>query len=313
MVTAIALLAFLTVMLLALSVYYALAPQAPPVVERLEQLRERRVVRVIPSVEEPKEPFREQVRRYLRAIGRRFGSTGRTNEALRRRLLRAGFYGETAVADYQGIRLALAVGLPLGFTVVLTLWRVPIAGVMFALPILALAGLIVPSLVLDSMIARRRERIQRSLADAVDLMVVCVEAGLSINAAILRVAQELRRAHPEIAQELHLCALEIRAGKPRDEAFRALGERTGVRDMKALIAMLIQAERFGTSIARALRVFADSLRTKRRQRAEEAAAKTTVKLIFPLVFFIFPAILVVLLGPGLIRIMETIGTLTAGK
>jgi tight adherence protein C len=313
MVTAIALLTFLTVMLLALSVYYALAPQAPPVVERLEQLRERRVVRVIPSVEEPKEPFREQVRRYLRAIGRRFGSAGRTNEALRRRLLRAGFYGETAVADYQGIRLALAVGLPLGFTVVLTLWRVPIAGVMFALPILALAGLIVPSLVLDSMIARRRERIQRSLADAVDLMVVCVEAGLSINAAILRVAQELRRAHPEIAQELHLCALEIRAGKPRDEAFRALGERTGVRDMKALIAMLIQAERFGTSIARALRVFADSLRTKRRQRAEEAAAKTTVKLIFPLVFFIFPAILVVLLGPGLIRIMETIGTLTAGK
>jgi tight adherence protein C len=313
MATAIAVLASLTVMFLVLAVYYALAPQAPPVVERLEQLKGRRAIRTVSTVEEPKAPVREWARRFIQAVGQRFGSTARSTEALRKRLMRAGFYGEMAVVNYHGIRLALAVGLPLVFTGVLTLLRIPIVGVIFALPVLAMMGLMVPPLVLDSMIARRRERIQRSLADAVDLMVACVEAGLSINAAILRVAQELRMTHPDIAQELHLCALEIRAGKPRDEAFRALGERTGVKDMKALVAMLIQTERFGTSIARALRVFADSLRTKRRQRAEEAAAKTTIKLIFPLVFFIFPAILVVLLGPGLIRIMETIGTLTVKK
>jgi len=309
MVTTVAVLTCLTVMFLVLAVYYALAPQAPPVVERLEQLKERRTIRLVPAAEERKTPFADWARRLLQSVGQRFNSANRTPEALRRRLMRAGFYGEMAVANYNGIRLVLAVGLPLAFTVVLTLLGIPVAGMMFVLPLLALVGLFVPSLVLDSMITRRRERIQRSLADAVDLMVACVEAGLSINAAILRVAQELRTAHPDIAQELQLCALEIRAGKPREEAFRALGERTGVRDMKALVAMLIQTERFGTSIARALRVFADSLRTKRRQRAEEAAAKTTIKLIFPLVFFIFPAILVVLLGPGLIRIMETLGAL----
>ncbi len=313
MATAIAFLTFLTVTFLVLAVYYALAPQAPPVVERLEQLKEQRAVRVVSNAVERKAPWGQWARRFIQSVGQRFSSAERSNEALRKRLMRAGFYGEMAVANYNGIRLALAVGLPLVFTVILTLLHIPIVGLMFALPILALTGLLAPSLVLDSMIVRRRERIQRSLADAVDLMVACVEAGLSINAAILRVAQELKAAHPDIAQELQLCALEIRAGKPRDEAFRALGERTGVRDMKALVAMLIQTERFGTSIARALRVFADSLRTKRRQRAEEAAAKTTIKLIFPLVFFIFPAILVVLLGPGLIRIMETLGTLAVKK
>lgn len=307
MATVIALFTFVTVMLLVLAVYYAMAPAAPAAAERLERLH-RRVLPERPQPS-PSPPLGQLVRRFIASVGRRVSSTEKSDEALRRRLLRAGFYGEMAVVYYNGIRLALAVGLPLVFTVVLTLARVPIVGMLFALPLLALMGLFVPSLVLDGLITRRRERIQRSLADAVDLMVACVEAGLSINAAILRVAQELRAAHPDIAQELHLCALEIRAGKPRDEAFRALGERTGVRDIKALVAMLIQTERFGTSIARALRVFADSLRTKRRQRAEEAAAKTTIKLIFPLVFFIFPAILVVLLGPGLIRIMETIGTL----
>ncbi|MCS7157270.1 MAG: type II secretion system F family protein [Blastocatellia bacterium] len=313
MATVIALMTFLTVMFLVLAVYYALAPQAPPVMERLEQLKEQRTIRVVSSAEERKASWGRWARQLLQSVGQRFGSTKRSNEALRKRLMRAGFYGEMAVANYNGIRLALAVGLPLVFTGILTLWNISIVGLMFALPVLALIGLSAPSLVLDSMITRRRERIQRSLADAVDLMVACVEAGLSINAAILRVSQELKTAHPDIAQELHLCALEIRAGKPRDEAFRALGERTGVKDMKALAAMLIQTERFGTSIARALRVFADSLRTKRRQRAEEAAAKTTIKLIFPLVFFIFPAILVVLLGPGLIRIMETLGTLAVKR
>jgi tight adherence protein C len=142
------------------------------------------------------------------------------------------------------------------------------------------------------------------LADAVDLMVACVEAGLSLNAALVRVAADMKTSHPDIAIEFELCGFEMRAGKSREEAFRNLGLRTAVKDLKSFAAMLIQTDRFGTSISRALRVFADSLRTKRRQRAEEAAAKTTIKLVFPLVFFIFPTILVVLLGPGIIKVME---------
>jgi tight adherence protein C len=137
-------------------------------------------------------------------------------------------------------------------------------------------------------------------------MVCCVEAGLSLNAALQRVAVELRHAHPEIAQEFEITGLEIRTGKPREEALRNLGDRCGVKDMKSFTAMLIQTDKYGTSIARALRVFSDTMRTKRRQRAEEAAAQTTIKLVFPLVFFIFPAILIVLLGPGLIQVMEVL-------
>ena len=265
MVTTVAVLTCLTVMFLVLAVYYALAPQAPPVVERLEQLKERRTIRLVPAAEERKTPFADWARRLLQSGGQRVNSAKRTPEALRRRLMRAGFYGEMAVANYNGIRLVLAVGLPLAFTVVLTLLGIPVAGMMFVLPLLALVGLFVPSLVLDYMLTRRRARIQRSLADAVDLMVACVEAGLSINAAILRVAQELRTAHPDIAQELQLCALEIRAGKPREEAFRALGERTGVRDMKALVAMLIQtARRTGKTTRNGLSV--STVLTTRRSR-----------------------------------------------
>jgi len=161
MVTTVAVLTCLTVMFLVLAVYYALAPQAPPVVERLEQLKERRTIRLVPAAEERKTPFADWARRLLQSVGQRFNSANRTPEALRRRLMRAGFYGEMAVANYNGIRLVLAVGLPLAFTVVLTLLGIPVAGMMFVLPLLALVGLFVPSLVLDSMITRRRERIQR--------------------------------------------------------------------------------------------------------------------------------------------------------
>jgi tight adherence protein C len=156
----------------------------------------------------------------------------------------------------------------------------------------------------------RQKEMQKALPDALDLLVVCVEAGLALNQALVRVSEETERLSPVLAEQLALVNLEIRAGTPRDDALRNFGERTGLDDIKSLVAMLIQTDRFGTSIAQALRVQADTLRTKRRQRAEEAAAKTTIKLVFPLVLFIFPAMFVVILGPALIQILETLQNFT---
>jgi tight adherence protein C len=302
MVTAITILAFVAVTLLVLGGYYALSPQTTTVADRLEQLKTGTTA--IERRGEPVAGLRVSVERLMGVLGRVFQSPEKSAEILRRRLGQAGFYSPTALVNYKGIQLMAAVGLPLIFTAAMIAMGISVAGVIFALPLLGLAGFAAPALILDMMISQRKDRLQKSLADAVDLMVACVEAGLSLNAALVRVAADLKTAHPDIAQEFELCGLEMRAGKPREEAFRNLGQRTGVKDLQSFAAMLIQTDRFGTSIARALRVFADSLRTKRRQRAEEAAAKTTIKMVFPLVFFIFPAILVVLLGPGLLRVME---------
>lgn len=302
MITAVTILAFLAVTLLVLGGYYALSPQTTSVADRLEQLKTGTTV--VEGQTQSLVGLRETVERLTGSLGRLFQSPEKSAEILRRRLGQAGFYSPMAVVNYKGIQLMAAVGLPLVFTVLMILMGISVAGMIFALPLLALAGFAGPALILDSLISQRKVRLQKSLADAVDLMVACVEAGLSLNAALVRVAADLKTAHPDIAQEFELCGLEMRAGKPREEAFRNLGVRTGVKDLQSFAAMLIQTDRFGTSIARALRVFADSLRTKRRQRAEEAAAKTTIKLVFPLVFFIFPAIMVVLLGPGLLRVME---------
>jgi len=148
----------------------------------------------------------------------------------------------------------------------------------------------------------RQQKLRLSLPDCLDLLVVCVEAGLALDQAFMRVTQELRIVHPELCEELDLVNAEIRIGRTRLEALRELGDRTGVEDIKSLVAMLVQTDRFGTSIAQSLRVHSDELRTKRRQRAEEMAAKATVKMIPPLVFFVFPALFVVILGPAVVSL-----------
>ena len=171
---------------------------------------------------------------------------------------------------------------------------------------IAALGWTVPPFYVRYRISKRQKEIVRALPDALDMMVVCVEAGLALNQALLRVSEEIVNVSPLMGEQLALVNLEIRAGTAREEALRNLADRTGVADIRALVAMLIQTDRFGTSIATALRVHADTLRSKRRQRAEEAAAKTTIKLIFPLVFFVFPAMFVVILGPALIQIVRTL-------
>ena len=154
--------------------------------------------------------------------------------------------------------------------------------------------------------AQRQKEIQNGLPDALDLLIVCVEAGAGLDAAIVKASEELALAYPALAEELRLVTTECRAGKPRIEAFKNFAQRTGVDDVRALVAMLVQTDRFGTSIAQALRTHAATSRTKRRQRAEERAAKLGVKLVFPLVFCLFPALYVVVLGPAVIKIMHTL-------
>jgi tight adherence protein C len=156
------------------------------------------------------------------------------------------------------------------------------------------------------MIKSRQRAIQLGLPDALDLAVICVEAGLSLDQALQRVGIELEHAHKDLSDELRLLTLEVKAGKPRVEALRNLVERANIDDLRALVAVLIQTDRFGTSVAQALRVHSDSLRTERRQRAEEAAAKTTIKMVPVLVFFVFPPMFFVTLGPAVIEFIRTV-------
>jgi tight adherence protein C len=220
---------------------------------------------------------------------------------LRKRFMRAGYHTLTPLAVYSVGQIAGAIILGLlAFTLVPSPANWILGGVG------AIAGWILPSFVLERLITRRQKVIRNGLPDALDLMIVCLEAGSAIDQAILKVSEELGLAYPALAEEFRLIITETRAGKPRLEAFRNFASRTGVEDVRALVAMLVQTDRFGTSVSQALRTHAETSRTKRRQRAEERAAKIGVKLVFPLVFALFPAFFVVTLGPAIIRFMRVL-------
>lgn len=184
---------------------------------------------------------------------------------------------------------------------------------LFLIVVLSAIGYFLPNAFLARRIAYRKREIFESFPDAMDLIIVCVEAGLGLDAALARVGEEMHMRSPILGDELHLINLELRAGSSRERALRNLALRTGVEDIDTLVAMLVQSDRFGTSIADSLRVHADSLRTKRRFRAEEAAAKIALKLLFPLIFFIFPSMLLVLLGPAFIGISRILLPTLSGQ
>jgi tight adherence protein C len=218
------------------------------------------------------------------------------------RFVHAGIRRRDAPLLFYGIKLVLAV---------LLLTTSVLTGYFRTNPVLFIAlsvllGAMVPDLWLNSLIRGRKERLQQALPDMLDLAVVCVEAGLGMDQSLLRIGQELSSVHPEISEELNLYSLEVNAGRKRADALRNLGNRTDVDDLKSFVAVLIQTDRFGTSIAQSLRVFSETLRTKRRQRAEEHAAKMSIKMLPPLVFFIFPAILIVILGPAIIAVIRVL-------
>ncbi len=220
---------------------------------------------------------------------------------VRRRLARAGYYGIGAAIIYSVAELALPVVI--GLSTYFLLSR-PLNFVFAALA--AFVGYMLPGLVLGRQIARRTRQIENGLPDALDLLIVCIEAGSSVDQAVMKASEELSLTYPALAYEFQLMNTEVRAGKRRMESFKNFAERTKSDDVRALVAMLVQTDRFGTSVAQALRTYADALRTRRRQRAEEKAAKLGVKLVFPLVFFLFPALYVVLLGPAAIKILRVL-------
>jgi tight adherence protein C len=182
----------------------------------------------------------------------------------------------------------------------------PITATFFPVALLALAGLYGPNIWLQRAIAKRKERIQQGLPDALDLMVVCIEAGLGLDAAISRVGEEIRIAHKDLSDEIRLLSLELRTGLTRQQALRNLSHRIDQEEVKSLVALLIQTDRFGTSVGQALRVHSDSMRKRRHLRAEEKAAKLPVKLLFPLMFFIFPSIFIAILGPAAINMTRVL-------
>lgn len=228
--------------------------------------------------------------------------------ALRRRFMNAGYRHPSAPALYFGTKTILALVLPavalvaMGSRVAVIDHTYLLCGLLFA----SALGFYLPNAVLTRLIERRQRKLFEDLPDALDLMTVCVEAGLSLDAALLRVTEELAVRSDALKQEFELVLLELRAGLGREKALRNLALRTGVEDIDTLAAMLIQADRFGTSIGESLRVYIDNLRTKRRLRAEERAAKIALKLLFPLMFCIFPTLMAVLMGPVAIQVMRQV-------
>ena len=223
---------------------------------------------------------------------------------LQKQLLQAGYRSTDAAIAFRAIQITLTIAMPTVVAIACFIFDLPLLNLLAWGLVGAAFGFYLPRYILRKITMARQRRITWGLADMMDLMVVAVEAGLGLNAALNRVGEELKDLHRDMHDELELVNLEIRVGRSREEALRNLAERTGVDDIRAFVALLIQADRFGSSIAKAVRVFADSLRTKRRQRAEQAAQKATLKLLFPLVAFLFPVIIIVILAPSLFNLYD---------
>jgi tight adherence protein C len=297
MLWTITVLTFLTTLGIVGALFYAFVPGKVKIAGRLSRL-------LSPDVPVEETEFsakqKERVQNTLASIGKLVSSPGSQSSKTQLLMVRAGYRSTDAVWAMRGVKVLMPVILValVFFTGLFLLSPLLIFGAALLL------GYLLPDIWLTWRIRARQHRLRLALPDGLDLLVICVEAGLGLDQALARVSQELRFAHPELSEELQIVNLEMRVGKTRLEALRELSQRTGLDDIKALVAMLIQTDRFGTSVAQALRVHSDELRMKRRQRAEEMAAKTTVKMVPVLVFFIFPALMVVILGPAVIAIMR---------
>jgi tight adherence protein C len=222
---------------------------------------------------------------------------------LQKRLIRAGYRKDAYANIFYGVKVLT----PVLLVVIASAMRLYEYGALFVYGIAVAVGFLAPDFWLSNRIAKRQTDIRVGLPEALDLLVVCAEAGLGLDQAIIRVADELAISQPQISDELSLTVLEQRAGRTRADAWKNLAERTNVDSVRAMVATLVQADHFGTSVSKTLRAYSDNLRVQRRQQIEELAAKTTVKLVFPLAFFIFPSIFVVTLGPAIIALIEGFG------
>jgi tight adherence protein C len=241
---------------------------------------------------------------------------GWEKSGLRKRFMNAGIRSASAPIIYFGIKTLLAAVLPIAAyaTVLLNGERLDFTNLLLVLLVAASIGYYLPNIVVSRLVFVRQREIFETFPDALDLMTVCVEAGLGVEAALNKVAEDIEHKSKVLGEELRLVGLELRAGSDRERALRNLAMRTGVEEVDTWASMLIQADRFGTSIAASLRVHSDMLRTRRRQRAEEAAAKIALKLLFPLIFCIFPSLMLVLMGPAFIQIYRVLlPTMTGGS
>jgi tight adherence protein C len=225
---------------------------------------------------------------------------------VQKQLLQAGYRSPDAAMIYHAIQLTTLVALPCAVVTLCLATSQTTNNMILLGGMSAGIGFYLPRFIMRRKIAARQQRITWGLADALDLLVVAIEAGLGLNAALNRIGEELKKLHPDMNYELELVNLEIRVGRSREEALRNLAERTGVEDIRSFVALLVQADRFGSSIGKAVRVFADSLRTKRRQRAEQASQKAALKLLIPLTLCLFPVVIVVVLAPPILTLIDVL-------
>ncbi|HTQ55940.1 MAG TPA: type II secretion system F family protein [Bryobacteraceae bacterium] len=265
-----------------------------------------------PTLDRIGQPKPSALAQKVQALGEHAPVSPQDAQTTRRTLIAAGYRSERAVPLLYGIKLILAVSL----AILSIMFRTDITAnpvLRIVLPIAAtVGGYWIPGFLLERRVSKRQEKLRLSLPDGLDLMVVSVEAGLGLDQALQNVGRELAVAHPELSEELGLVNLEMRAGKRRAEALRNLAQRTGEPELRKLTAILIQSDRFGTSMAEALRTHSEFMRVRRRQEAEERAAKVGVKLVFPIFFFVLPSILVVAAGPGILQVFKYLFPLMRG-
>lgn len=306
---------FLTVFVVALVVLTQFTPK--PLQDRLQILKTGRDEKSGNAVKTEVSPWLGKIVELAKPVAQlSVPKEGWENSTLRIHFMNAGYRSETAPTIFFLAKTLLTFTLPALVVLYIVISGTSIKDnslLLFYIVVAAALGYFLPNVFLERRIAYRKREIFESFPDAMDLIIVCVESGLGLDAALARVSEEIHMISPTLGEELHLINLELRAGSSRERALRNLALRTGVEDIDTLVAMLVQSDRFGTSIAQALRVHAENLRTKRRLRAEEAAAKIALKLLFPLIFFIFPSMLLVLLGPALISINRILLPTMAGQ
>ncbi len=306
---------FLTVFVVALVVLTQFTPK--PLQDRLQILKTGRDEKSGNAVKTEVSPWLGKIVELAKPVAQlSVPKEGWENSTLRIHFMNAGYRSETAPTIFFLAKTLLTFTLPALVVLYIVISGTSIkdnSSLLFYIVVAAALGYFLPNVFLERRIAYRKREIFESFPDAMDLIIVCVESGLGLDAALARVSEEVHMISPVLSEELHLINLELRAGSSRERALRNLALRTGVEDIDTLVAMLVQSDRFGTSIAQALRVHAENLRTKRRLRAEEAAAKIALKLLFPLIFFIFPSMLLVLLGPAIISINRVLLPTLAGQ
>jgi tight adherence protein C len=268
-----------------------------------------------PVFARPEEQWLDRVARATKSLAKlSVPDAGYETSAIRRRFMNAGVRSASAPMAYFGAKTVLALGAPMLTFAVMTTSRSPTKGIglLFVLLAASAIGYYLPNYLLARAVRLRQREIFENFPDALDLMTVCMEAGLGTEAALTKVAEDMVHKSPVLSEELRLVNLELRAGAPRDRALRNLAMRTAVEEVEGFVSMIIQADRFGTSIAQSLRVHSDTVRTRRKQKAEETAAKIPLKLLFPLIFCIFPALMLVIMGPAVIQMIRVVLPTMAG-